>query len=373
MLVRDAVVIMDFSRAISSGGAEVLQRHNHYGNFLKELSNNQCELIIVGEQNLQSYKYEIVDNNLKVLTPKNFGRSPLLSAFEIRKLLVRNNVNPRLFVLGDPWKSGFGGLILKTFFYKAIPFQLQIHADLFAVGWKSSSLKNMLKYFFAKFVISQYSILRFVSTNQSELFQNVKKYRVDIIPVPYPQEQKSWHQKQSSDGLIFGFFGRLHKDRGTEKLIKLFTEILEMNQGYQLIIGGDGPERKKVVSHLLLKFPEQVRMLGQLQSDASGKFWSEIDLLLSLAPFESYGRSIRESIFNSRPVIAVPSSGVKDLIDEVGNSWVIELDESDSAEDLIKMAIKLVRKEPRESLPSSFLSPPNHGRDLAKSWLEIID
>lgn len=370
---RDAVVILDFSRAISLGGAEVFQRHSDYGKELSELSRNNCELIIVGTSNLRRLSLEKVSESVQVLTPKFFSTNPLFSVFEIRNLLARNHVNPRLFVLGDPWKSGFGGLILKTLFCRDVPFQLQIHADIFAAGWNRSSCKNRIKFIFAKFMISQYSNLRFVSKNQTDLFQRLKKYRIDIIPVQYSQEQKSWPHRKPSERLTFGFFGRLHKDRGTEKLIELFSEILGMKSGHKLIIGGDGPEKQELISHLLLKFPGQVKMLGQLSSEVSGEFWGEIDILISLAPFESYGRAIRESIFNSRPVIALPSSGVKDLISEVGNSWVVELKESDSAEDLIEKASELVRKEPREELSSKFLSPQNPSRALAKSWLEIIN
>jgi glycosyltransferase involved in cell wall biosynthesis len=41
--------------------------------------------------------------------------------------------------------------------------------------------------------------------------------------------------------------------------------------------------------------------------------WENLDLLISCAPTESYGRAAREALFFGVPVLATPSSGINSL------------------------------------------------------------
>ena len=75
--------------------------------------------------------------------------------------------------------------------------------------------------------------------------------------------------------------------------------------------------------------------LDQLSESELRKAWKKIGVLVSMAPVESYGRVIRESLIVGVPVWATPSAGVKDLMDNCkkGEVKLLDLNKSDASLD----------------------------------------
>jgi glycosyltransferase involved in cell wall biosynthesis len=373
--MREAVVIIDASGAIEAGGVDVLLRHSEYGEQLLEKSIGRYHLVIVGSRKLCQLASDNRIDNLIVLGHGVDKLSQTLIFLRLHRILKTNSLIPRLFVVGDPWKSGFAGLLLKLTRYKDVPIQLQIHADYCALGWKFQGLKYILKFIIAKLIVSRYQILRLVSLSQAKHMKLRNSKRVDIIPVPLPQTRinfSSKKHKKHKEAITFGFFGRLDVDRGTELLIEIFVNIMSRNSSIKLIVGGEGPERVRLQKQLALRFPSQVYLIGYVTEKEAKTFWKKIDVLISLARFESFGRAIRESLLYSRPVIALPSSGVLDLMAEVGPTWVNLIEPKDSPQVIIAKAENLVRLQVRTDLPDANKSPLNSSKLLSAAWIDII-
>lgn len=370
--MREAVVIIDASGAIEAGGVDVLLRHSAYGKQLLEKSKGRFYLVIVGSKKLCQLASENKIEDLIVLAPNSNKLNWTLIFLKLHFILETNSLTPRLFVVGDPWKSGIVGLLLRFTQFKKVPLQLQIHADYCAPGWRFQGFKYFLKFLIAKAIVSRYQILRLVSTSQARNMKLRNSKRVDIIPVSLSQNQINFASKKNEGAITFGFFGRLELDRGIVLLIKIFVNILNKDSRIKLIVGGDGPERLRLQKQLALKFPKQVFLLGHVEEQESNTFWQEIDVLISLARFESFGRALRESLLYSRPVIALPSSGVLDLMVDVGPTWVNLIEPKDSPQIILEKAENLVRLQDRADLPDAFKAPLNSSKLLSAVWVDII-
>ena len=370
--MREAVVILDAGGAIETGGLDVLNRHSEYGKELFEKSVGRYHLVIIGSSRLRQFASENKIKNLIVLGPNSDKLGRTLIFLNVQKILKSNSLIPRLFVVGDPWKSGIAGLLLKLSPYKKVPIQIQIHADYCASGWRFQSPKYFLKFIVAKLIVSRYEIIRLVSLSQSRNMKLINFKRVDIIPVPLQRISFNSAGQKLDETLTFGFFGRLDVDRGTKQLIEIFVNILSRRKNIKLVIGGDGPQLDRLQKELALRFPEQVLLLGYVEEKEAEIFWEKIDLLISLARFESFGRSLRESLLNARPVIALPSSGVLELKAEVGPTWVDLIEPKDSPQRIVEKAEKLMQVKSRADLPISYRAPLSTSKLLAAAWVEII-
>ena len=369
---RDAVVIIDGSGVIASGDESVFQRHNDYAEELSRASGEKLILVIAGSRKLLQYSSENMSNSL-VIASSRLKRFHFFSTlFGLGRILDDLAVNPRLFVVGDPWKSGLIGVLMMRLKYRRVPFQLQIHADYAAPGWKSQTLRNFFKYELAQWIVSKYKFIRVVSKNQASNINFVPDQVVEVIPVSLSKRIGTSRQKFTLTELSFGFFGRLHKDRGTELLIDVFQRLLEQNPDVNLVIGGDGPERSRISNALVDRFPVQVTYLGEVSQKESDKFWNQVNVFISLAPFESYGRAIRESLLNACPVLALPSSGALDLAERVGDKWIALIRPSDSPDQILDKAQNLVKMGTRESVRESQVLCKNSGELLVQAWIKII-
>jgi hypothetical protein len=93
-----------------------------------------------------------------------------------------------------------------------------------------------------------------------------------------------------------------------------------------------------------------------------------------MAPVESYGRVLRESLLAGVPVWATTSSGVVDLLDsaEPGTVKVLDLEKNES--DLHKDFESLLRVKVGSKFRDKFIKENNSYSDkLAKSWIDTVE
>jgi len=93
-----------------------------------------------------------------------------------------------------------------------------------------------------------------------------------------------------------------------------------------------------------------------------------------MAPVESYGRVIRESLIAGVPVWATASAGVKDLMDNCkkGEAKILDLSKSDTSLD--KEFTTLLKTKVSSDFSKRFVKENNtYAAKLAKSWINTIN
>jgi glycosyltransferase involved in cell wall biosynthesis len=297
-------------------------------------------------------------------------------ARKVDKFMKLNNLEVKLLVAGDPWESYWSAYFLNRFLNKKIPIQIQVHGDIADPRWRRINLRNRIRFLLAKLSLPKASSVRAVTKYQAENLVNsfgIKKERVVVIPVPINVIGKSVPSKSERPKTI-GLIGRIHQDRGIWGFIPLVRVLNSSSKDLKVVVIGDGPEEEKFLVKLSSVIPKnRVTYLGQLPETELSKAWKKIGVLVSMAPVESYGRAIRESLIAGVPVWATVSAGVKDLIDNCKKGEVKLLDLSKSDASLDKDFKALLKTKISSDFSKRFIKENNtYAAKLANSWINLI-
>jgi glycosyltransferase involved in cell wall biosynthesis len=354
-MTKKSIVILDANNTISSGGYDVLRRHDNYAAALDGNSRGEFELVLITTKSNSSQPHDFQFSTLRILTLSETKLNKLIFWYRAFSKVKNEKLIIHKIVVGDPWWAGVNGILFRKLVGGNCPIQIQIHADIGAKKWGWQNLQSIIKYYLAKSTLIRASTIRAVSERQADNLRLILKKNVPIIVIPVPLNlgRILMNSPDSVAGsLRFGFLGRLAKDRGTDQIGTLLSKIRSLDSLVTLVIAGYGPELRNVLNELSDKFPQvHVKNLGYLPIEKLDTFWCEIDILLSLAPFESYGRVAREAIANSRPVLAIPSSGILDLQDQVSAGWLQIIDSGFTSEELLQRVEILRSRSSAENTP----------------------
>jgi glycosyltransferase involved in cell wall biosynthesis len=143
----------------------------------------------------------------------------------------------------------------------------------------------------------------------------------------------------------------------------------------EIFIIGDGPERDRLKSQLTKLSPSlKVNFKGHLVSSELQRMWDHVDMLFSLAPFESYGRTIREALVSGTPVLAQSSSGVRDLHEALSSKWLQLISEPITEKELIDQVYFMKKVQIPEKFRKALASECGKGNfDLVGRWINIAE
>jgi glycosyltransferase involved in cell wall biosynthesis len=370
-----SVLILDPRGNIASGGKDVVARHENYAKeLLAQGKTSRLDLkVFSAGVSLQSSGK---GKNERVITISKPTFNSYMFAKKAHKLIKINNLNVKLLVAGDPWEGYWSAYFLNKFFDKKIPIQIQVHGDIADPRWRRINLRNRIRFSIAKLSLPKTSSIRAVTKYQAENLVNafgIKREKIVVVPVPITVASKSVSLKSERPKTI-GLIGRIHQDRGIWQFIKL-VRILNLNtKDLKVAIIGDGPSKDKFLLKLESVIPKnRITYLGQLPENELRKAWKRIGVLVSMAPVESYGRVIRESLIAGVPVWATASTGVKDLMDNSKKGEVKLLDLSKSDASLDKDFENLLKTKVSSDFSKRFIKENNiYAAKLANSWINII-
>ena len=203
---------------------------------------------------------------------------------------------------------------------------------------------------------------------------SIKRERIVVVPVPITVASKSVALNSERPKTI-GIIGRIHQDRGIWECIKLVRILNSGAKDFKVVVIGDGPSREKFLLKLgSVISKNRLVYLGQLPEGELRKAWKKIGVLVSMAPVESYGRVMRESLIAGVPVWATSSAGVRDLMDNCkkGEVKILDLDKSDASLD--KDFRSLLKTKVSSDFSKKFIKENNtYAAKLANSWINIIN
>jgi glycosyltransferase involved in cell wall biosynthesis len=371
-----SVLILDPRGNITVGGQDVIARHETYAKELLmqgKTSRLDLKVFSAGVPAKNSSK----SKNERVITISKPTFNSFLFAKKVFKFIKINNLNVKLLVAGDPWESYWSAYFLNKFLNKKIPIQIQVHGDIADPRWRRINLRNTIRYSLAKLSLPKTVSVRAVTKYQAENLVStfgIKKDKIVVVPVPINVLSKTVALKSEQPKTI-GLIGRIHQDRGVWEFVKLIRILNLSSQDFKVVILGEGPSKDKFLLKLGSVIPEnRIIYLGQLPESEMRKVWKRIGVLVSMAPVESYGRVIRESLLAGVPVWATASAGVKDLMDNCKKGEVKILDLSKSDASLDKDFKDLLKTKVSSEFSKRFIKENNtYAAKLAKSWINTIN
>ena len=366
--------MLDPRGVILSGGLDVMKRHEIYSRSIERFENKLKYVVFSSGQKPLVTASE--NMNLEVYSVSNPTLNFFRFAFKSKELISRMNLDVKLLIVGDCWESYWSGFILNKFLNRDIPIQIQVHGDIADPEWRRINLRNRIRYLVAKLALPKAFSVRAVTKYQAENLVHafgVKKERIVVVSVPINVFSKTVALKTIRPKTI-GLIGRIHQDRGIWEFIKLVRFLNLSSKDFKVVVIGDGPSKDKFLLKLSSVIPKnRVTYLGQLTESELRKAWKKIGLLVSMAPVESYGRVMRESLIAGVPVWATASAGVKDLIDNCKKGEVKLLDLSKSSTSLEKDFNSLLKTKVSSDFSKRFVKENNtYAAKLANSWINTI-
>jgi glycosyltransferase involved in cell wall biosynthesis len=369
------ILILDPRGVISSGGSDVVKRHILYAQSLSKAKPAKKFNLSIFSTSIYSSpecKTGILDLNLI--------SKPTFNSYKFAKCCYKTvkaqGKDIRLLVAGDPWESYWSAYFLNKFLKSKIPIQIQVHGDIANPLWKRINLKNRFRFFLAKISLNKCKVIRCVSKEQKLNLINafgLDKRKIIVIPVPIEVGNKPL--VPSKRPRTIGLIGRIHEDRGIWNFVELVKNLSMLDTNFRILIAGDGPARDKFIYHLESVIAKnRIKYLGQISQGKLRSSWKSIGVLVSMAPVESYGRVLRESLLAGVPVWATASSGVADLLDsaEPGTVKVLDLEKDNSK--LYKDFESLLKVKVGSKFKDKFIKENNSYSDkLTKSWIDTIE
>ena len=371
-----SVLILDPRGNIVIGGKDVIARHENYAKELfRQGKTSRLDLKVFSAGS--SVKYSANGKNKMVINISKPTFNSYMFAKKAHKFIKINNLNVKLLVAGDPWESFWGAFFLSKFLNKKIPIQIQVHGDIADPRWRRINPRNRIRYSLAKLSLRKASSVRAVTKHQAENLVKafgIKKEKIVVVPVPINLVSKTVALKSDRPKTI-GLIGRIHQDRGIWEFINLVRVLNSSSKDFKVVVVGDGPSKDKFLLKLESIIPKnRIIYLGQLPESELRKAWKRIGVLVSMAPVESYGRVIRESLIAGVPVWATASAGVKDLMDNCKKSEVKILDLSKSDASLDKDFKSLLKTKVGSDFSKRFNKENNtYAAKLANSWINTIN
>ena len=373
--INKTVIVLDPRGVIISGGLDVLNRHEIYGSLLNKF-NNHVRLIIISSG--QSPAITTAKNSgLEIFSISNSTFNFYRFAYKSEKLISSMNWDIKLLIVGDCWESYWSAYFLNKRLNKKIPIQIQAHGDIADPRWRRINYRNKIRYSLAKLSLPKAASVRAVTKYQAENLVEafgLRRERIVVVPVPITVASKSIALKSERPKTI-GLIGRIHQDRGIWEFIRLIRILNSSSKDFKVVVLGQGPSKDKFLLKLSSVISKnRIIYLGQLPESELRKAWKRIGVLVSMAPVESYGRVIRESLIACVPVWATPSAGVKDLMGNCKKGEVKLLDLSKSDASLDKDFKTLLRTKISSDFSKKFIKENStYATKLANSWINTIN
>ena len=371
-----SVLILDPRGNIAVGGKDVIARHENYDKELfRQGKTSRLDLKVFSAGS--SVKYSANGKNKMVINISKPTFNSYIFAKKAHKFIKINNLNVKLLVAGDPWESFWSAYFLNKFLNKKIPIQIQVHGDIADPRWRRINLRNRIRFSLAKLFLHKATSIRAVTKYQAEnlvMAFGIKREKIVVVPVPITVGSKSIALNSERPKTI-GLIGRIHQDRGIWEFIKLVRILNSSSKDLKVVVIGDGLSKDKFLLKLESVIPKnRIIYLGQLPESELRKAWKKIGVLVSMAPVESYGRVMRESLIAGVPVWATTSAGVKDLMDNCKKGEVKLLDLSKSDATLDKDFKTLLKTKVSSDFSKRFIKENNtYAAKLANSWINTIN
>ncbi|MBR3145567.1 MAG: glycosyltransferase family 4 protein [Clostridia bacterium] len=149
---------------------------------------------------------------------------------------------------------------------------------------------------------------------------------------------------------VFGFSGRLSKDKGTFELLFAYKNIAEKYDGIKLLIVGPGDTERKETKELLrwAKASDKVIFTGLVETTDMKKYYSAMDILVHPTYREGFGMVIQEAGALAVPVITTRIPGASEVMEENISCLLAEPKDCKSLEE--KMVYILKNREKCKTL-----------------------
>jgi glycosyltransferase involved in cell wall biosynthesis len=343
---------------IDRGGAEIQLLA-----WVKELEKSGCEIVTVPLKGSNELMNEFSSGNLKVdlsLHKKNL----LIQHFKFRKMAASSDFD---VVLLNLYRSEWLNLFANVDKDKIIG--IRHSADKFF-----RLLPNFISSYLARLSTAKQEKTIFISKGllnwQLERREMSLNANPKIVHYGIEENKTDIHKLKSNldSSLTIGCAGRLVAGKDVKTLIKAVEEIRSKCQNLDLLIAGDGPERKNLEKLVLrLELTSTVKFLGRI-SDMDN-FFNQIDVFVHPSVREGFGLVVLEAMSRGIPVIAADNTSLPELVTSGFNGFLFK---TGSFEDLATKIRSLYDDKLRSEMGANGMQKARGEFNIEHSALNLL-
>lgn len=128
--------------------------------------------------------------------------------------------------------------------------------------------------------------------------------------------------KLNNNGIIVSTVGRLVKEKGYDRLLKVHNKLIKEGIKHTLWIIGDGEERKKLEAYIKENnLSHTVNLVGY--TDNPYKYVQKSDIFVCSSRIEGLSSALIEATVLEKPIVTTKCPGIKEILGEDGQTAII--------------------------------------------------
>jgi len=251
-----------------------------------------------------------------------------------------------IIVAQSPLMEGVVGSILKKIFKNQLI--VEIHGDWIEGPFLSKKRR------FEKILKKIVPILAKISLKTADKIRGVSEYLIERAKKISPEKEyflfptftdldEFLNEKNISFKNFILFVGQLSKVKGVDILIEGFSKIEKEFPSFELLIVGEGEERKNLERMVKEKgLEKKIKFKGRLSLKQTKNLMKDCYFLCLPSLSEGLPRVLMESMSLRKPAIATNVGGIPELIKEGENGFLFE---KGNVDDLIKKMRLLLKNK----------------------------
>jgi glycosyltransferase involved in cell wall biosynthesis len=187
-------------------------------------------------------------------------------------------------------------------------------------AWGTDVMKfpqeNFILKAIVKYNLKKADIICATSNTINEYIQAIIQKPVQIIPFGVDMEIfKENKSLKSKDKFVIGAIKSLEKIYNINVLIEAFAIVSSKHSQAELMIVGDGSERRNLENLVKqLKLENYVIFIGKVPFKETPNYFNKLNCLVNISQYESFGVSVIEAMACKVPVIVTNVGGLKEVV-----------------------------------------------------------
>lgn len=183
-----------------------------------------------------------------------------------------------------------------------------------------------------QFLVDQTDQIVCISKKIQKTFHEQYGIRSDMLlyrPNPIFIPTQIQRRKKHDDTLKIGYAARLIREQKRVNLLpELIDLCMEKNLNVEFHIAGEG-ECEELLLHYIAErnLQEKVYMHGFIPPDRMPEFWKEQDVYLNISEYEGMSLAMLEAMVHGVVPVVTDVSGVKDLIEDGKNGFIVPVND----------------------------------------------
>ncbi len=172
---------------------------------------------------------------------------------------------------------------------------------------------------YTKSILKYIDVFTAVSEPATDYLRQLSDAEITIIPNGIDLTKYSVKPRAKLSAPTIFYIGRLEKRKGVKYLLRAFALVQAEMPNAQLLIAGDGPDRKKLTEYADELGLQNVEFLGYIEDADKIHLMQSADVFCSPAVYgESFGIVLLEAMACGRPVVAGANPGYASVLRERG-------------------------------------------------------